>query len=76
VAEWMPIESAPRDGSSVLLSDGCYVGEGFWHDGSGCYGHRGQAGWFWECDRGDLLIADNAPATHWMPLPEPPEVKP
>lgn len=70
--EWQPIETAPKD-DLVLLSDGFTVGEGFWHDGSECYGHRGIAGWFWESDRANLLIASNAHATHWMPLPPPPE---
>jgi hypothetical protein len=71
-ATWQPIDTAPK-GDNVLLSDGATVGEGFWHDGSQCHGHRGGPGWFWESDRGDLLIASNAHATHWMPLPGPPE---
>jgi hypothetical protein len=69
---WQPIETAPKD-NSILLTDGWSVGEGFWHDGSECYGHRGKEGWFWESDRGNLLIASNAHATHWMPLPPPPQ---
>ena len=73
VPKWQPIETAPKDGT-VLLSDGGTVGEGFWHDGSKCRGHRGGEGWFWETDRCELLIASNAHATHWMPLPSPPEV--
>lgn len=70
---WRPIESAPRDGSMVLLTDGHYVDCGFYHDGSECYGHRGGAGFFAEEDRGNLLTASNFHATHWMPLPEPPK---
>lgn len=71
---WQPIETAiVGTNITVLLTDGTSVGEGFWHDGSECHGHAGQAGWFWESDRGNLLIADNAYATHWMPLPEPPK---
>ena len=69
---WQPIETAPKDGSMVLLSDGTYVDAGFYHDGSGCYGHRGGAGFFCEEDRGNLLTASNFQATHWMPLPPPP----
>lgn len=71
--KWESIETAPRDGTSVILSDGFTVGEGFWSDGSECYGHRGVAGFFWECDRGNLHVADNAYATYWMPFPEPPK---
>ena len=69
--EWMPISTAPK-GEWVLLSDGDEVGQGFWHDGSQCYGHRGGAGWFWMEDYGSLLTASNAHVTHWMPLPAPP----
>lgn len=73
MSEWQPIETAPKDGSMVLLSDGTYVDAGFYHDGSACYGHRGGAGFFCEEDRGNLLTASNFPATHWMPLPQPPD---
>jgi hypothetical protein len=69
---WLPIETAPKDGKSVLLAEGDYVDFGFWHDGSECYGHRGEAGWFSEDDRHNLLIARNIHPTHWQPLPEPP----
>lgn len=74
MAGWQPIETAPRDGSEVILSDGHSVGAGFWHDGSGCF--RAGEGTFWEMDRGSLSTARNAGATHWMPLPEPPSVLP
>lgn len=72
VPEWLPIDSAPRDGSEVLLADSDSVTSGFYHDGSECYGHRGKAGFFCEEDRGNLLTASNFHATHWQPLPEPP----
>lgn len=69
---WRPIETAPRDGSEILLADWDCVVAGFYHDGSECYGHRGGAGFFCSDDRGNLLCASNFGATHWMPLPEPP----
>lgn len=69
---WLPIESAPKDGSEVLLADSDSVASGFYHDGSECYGHRGKAGFFCEEDRGNLLTASNFHATHWQPMPEPP----
>jgi hypothetical protein len=71
---WMPIDTAPKDGSTVLLSDGDVVDAGFYHDGSQCYGHRGEAGFFAESDRGDLLIASNFYAQVWQPLPAPPRL--
>ena len=72
---WRPIAEAPKDGSMVLLTDGKYVDAGFYHDGSECYGHRGEAGFFAESDRGSLLTASNFHATHWMPLPAAPSAK-
>lgn len=69
---WRPIESAPKNWDSVLLTNDDYVTAGFWHDGSECYGHRGGMGWFDECDRGNLLTASNIHPTHWAPLPPPP----
>ncbi len=73
---WQPIDTAPKDGESILITDGSNVGEGFYHDGSECYGHRGKAGFFWQDDRDNLLTARNAFATHWMPLPPPPKEQP
>lgn len=72
---WRPIAEAPKDGSTVLLTDGKYVDAGFYHDGSECYGHRGEAGFFAESDRGSLLTARNFDATHWQPLPAEPSAK-
>ena len=70
---WQDISTAPKDGSEILLAVNDFVGAGFYHDGSECYGHRGGAGWFEECDRGELLTAHNVYATHWQPLPAPPK---
>lgn len=69
---WQPIETAPRNGWTVLLAESGYVDSGFWHDGSECHGHRGGAGWFSEDDRNNLLIARNVHPTHWMPFPDAP----
>ena len=65
--EWQPIETAPRDGTEILLFDAdtdptIYVG-GYDYDGR--Y-------WFYS----ELLAQDvvgEATPTHWMPLPEPPK---
>lgn len=69
---WQPIETAPTDGSTVLLAEDGYVTAGFYHDGSECYGHRGGAGFFDEADRTQLLTASNVHATHWRPMPAAP----
>lgn len=60
IQEWQPIESAPKDGTAVLLYDpttesGGFVFEGAWENG-----------WY---DYGDWF--DRTP-THWIPLPSPP----
>lgn len=72
-AAWRTIdENTPRDGTEVILSDETgWVGSGFWNDGATC--RRGEAGWFFEDDRQNLIIARNCCPTHWMPLPAPPQ---
>lgn len=59
--QWQPIETAPRDGSSVLLlGRGGRHADGFWeakaYAGNGC--------WVWPYVKCEPL--------HWMPLPAPP----
>ena len=56
---WQPIDTAPRDGSRILLYDRGVIVEGY-YVGAPC---------FWVIvDRYD----DSCLPTHWMPLPEPP----
>lgn len=60
--EWQPIETAPKDGSHILLTDGiscevcfyCGYWQGSYYDGYG-------------------FEYNNDPPTHWMPLPTPPK---
>lgn len=72
--EWQPIETAPRDGSAVLLyqkkphaevaryeSDTNEIEVGFYSE----------EGWRVFGFHGDESERDFAP-THWMPLPQPP----
>lgn len=75
---WQPIETAPRDGGIILLSDGLLVVVGCWSPD--CHGEKYP--WAFVDDfspydllTGDVGVAVNAffNATHWMPLPEPPE---
>jgi hypothetical protein len=58
MSEWQKIDSAPRDGTGVLLSDGKNIEVGSWDEG---YTHG------WGSTRGNWLNP-----THWMPLPNPP----
>lgn len=66
---WMPIESAPKDGTKILLvcmdaksSDTQHrvgtMAVDFWHDGT----KHGFVGW-------GKFNSRYWPATHWMPLP-------
>jgi hypothetical protein len=77
MSEWQPIETAPKDGTEVLLAVGGIVDTGNWQAESpvglesgvivdpvlpeGWYGLRGLCPW------------DGVQPTHWMPLPEPPQ---
>jgi hypothetical protein len=81
--QWMPIETAPKDGS-VFLG---WVGAERWShiDGGGSgYGHdMSQADFCWwradfNCpndgyfDNASGQIGDSQGVTHWMPIPNPP----
>jgi len=64
--EWQPIETAPRDGTKVLLLSqiGIFVGS---YDTYDVWGR-----WALELSiSGDGV--DQECITHWMPLPKPPE---
>jgi len=63
--EWMPIETAPRDGRIILVS---------FPDPSRLHGQF-VAYWCDECDEWKFHVAGVVRgATHWMPLPQPPQV--
>lgn len=61
---WRPIETAPRDGTDVMLyaNHDCYI-----------------AAWYDDAWHADFTVLAKMPfeqeagePTHWMPLPEPP----
>ena len=58
---WYDIETAPKDGTLVLLETKWGVLQGFWHQP----GNPAKAG-FWMCYR----HSSSCP-TRWMPLPQP-----
>lgn len=63
---WMPIESAPKDGTRVLIWQGeAYVA---WFEREYAWVSHGGA-WISERYRSDTY--EYAP-THWQPLPKPP----
>ncbi len=64
---WRSMESAPRDGTHILLCEGGNVSEGGWLTGA-MMGAEDEscAGWW------SVNGVDNP--THWMPMPAAPEV--
>lgn len=72
---WQPIETAPRDGKTVLVSDGEYVVVARWNtepnvwerDVDACWTVHEPEDYFYAWH----LVDD--PPTHWQPIPTPPE---
>ncbi len=58
--EWRPIESAPKDGTSILVCNATIGGEPMCAHYSAIYNN-------WQLERKGVWIP-----THWMPLHEPP----
>lgn len=77
MSEWLPIESAPKDGSRVLVY-GQWAGEtNGLQDGKDVYvaefsGRSDYHDFWWSCVGTDGYAAWVKP-THWMPLPAPPK---
>lgn len=67
--KWQPIETATKDGSAVYLRniDNGLSDVGYWCDYSE---------FDWTLQDGEWSqLRGNGEMTHWMPLPEPPEVE-
>ena len=67
--KWRPIETAPRDGTEIILAI---------EDGFGVLGNRVNAivGMFSTTDScwvDAMNYSETYPPTHWMPVPEPPK---
>lgn len=75
MSEWKPIETAPRDGTPILVARldkafGWVRGWSRWSGACGIYGWVSHG--FFDVP-GCLGLAH---PTHWMPLPAPPEAAP
>jgi hypothetical protein len=72
MSEWKPIESAPKDGTLILLycpdDEPCIVVGNYYRD------EEMDGEWWLYADE---LLTDACPEgakpTHWMPLPPPPD---
>jgi len=67
MTEWQTIDSAPKDGTEILVFNSLYkeMFVALWHDES------------WQYAVGidsKPIILTTRETTHWMPLPEPPDV--
>lgn len=61
---WHPIETAPLDGTSVLVAEGRAVGEAKYYE---------RDGWRWAGNDPTDSWGSTVYPTHWQPLPMPPE---
>lgn len=88
MAEWQPIKTAPTDGVPVLLFTKSHGVVEAWFDAAKIENHYEYGpqydGPVWVCadDAFQIEVEDcgehglhHGTATHWMPLPEPPEPK-
>jgi hypothetical protein len=62
--QWEPIDTAPHDGTHIVLSDGEVVTVGRYLENGRWFGANADPTDYWD---GELY------PTHWMPLPTPPE---
>lgn len=72
--EWLPIETAPRDGTWALLSGGTvYYG---WDDDNfppAVCGHHAESGKWYFAHYESGYYGEYENPTHWVPLPNPPK---
>lgn len=80
--QWQPIETAPRDGTAVLVMRDNWPGSPTGR-ALECNGHNTYVAEFWQGEGGgdgewmcytDMVQEPECPIvpTHWMPLPPPP----
>jgi hypothetical protein len=80
LSEWQPIESAPKDGTSILMRGPYRMVVTFWGDLNppdlmDPRPHHSEMAWLtdWDCKNGPAFLRlDYLNPTHWMPLPRPP----
>ena len=68
MSEWQPIETAPKDGTNILLTNGRQGVCGYWGEWRQSAFLRQRDNWcsYW------LVQECGTQPTHWMSLPEPP----
>lgn len=72
---WQPIDTAPKDGTAVLVYPGTWSGRSAsiakWE--SDKYAKKPRPYWSRDDDFGRVTFSREHPPTHWMPLPPPPD---
>lgn len=72
---WQPIDTAPKDGTAVLVYPGTWDGRSAaiakWE--SDKYAKKPRPYWRRDDDMGRVTFSRERPPTHWMPLPLPPD---
>lgn len=75
--EWQPIETAPKDGTDILVIEplnNCYgkITNAFWEKEQNKIfdGHKITIEGYWAESCDNQLVLE---PTHWMPLPKPPQ---
>lgn len=64
---WRPIDTAPKDGTHILLTQGRDVAEGFWNTNP----NATRMPPYWATYR--IIGKYGEQPSHWMPLPKAPE---
>ena len=70
-AAWLPIESAPKDRTKVLLTDGKEVSQGWYDEWDRTFVRHDEA----QAGDGFSVHYDEWKPTHWQPIPNPPQGK-
>lgn len=70
MSEWRDISTAPRDGTPILI--GCSK-PGFYP--RSCWWSDYFDSWVVREDEGSATYLHSEYVTHWMPLPDPPDIK-
>lgn len=71
--QWQPIETAPKDGSELLLTDGFRVAVARWDPESWPDADQRHSCWsLYDWHNEPIHFRGGYAATHWMASPEPP----
>ena len=68
---WQPIATAPKDGTEIVLYGACCP-----ERSRSRYAKDANVGWFSGGEWKTRVYGETCDATHWMPLPAPPQTAP